>query len=114
MTDKRESELTNGAAAAAILAAGIGSFILGVLTTLKANIKVIKSILAFYAPTGPLSGQTTLAVMGWLLAWVMLHRWWKEREVDFGNVFIITMVLIVLGLLGTFPPFFEVFEDLMK
>jgi uncharacterized membrane protein len=112
--NRRESTLTNGPAAAAFFAAGIGSFILGVLTTLKANIKVIKSILAFYAPTGPLSGQTTLAVTAWLLAWVMLHLRWKEREVDFGKVFIITMVLVVLGLIGTFPPFFEVFEEIMR
>jgi hypothetical protein len=100
---------TNGAAAAAILAAGTGSFVLGLLTTLAAAGKLLGNVLAFYGPTGPLSGKTTVAVVFWLATWVLLHRTWKDRQVNFGLVFIGTLILIALGLLGTFPLFFEAF-----
>jgi hypothetical protein len=109
MMQQYTSAATNGAAAAAILAAGIGSFVLGLLTTLAAASRPFSNILAFYGPTGPLSGKTTVAVVFWLAAWVLLHRAWKDRQVDFGPAFIGTLILIALGLLGTFPLFFEAF-----
>ncbi|MGH8071841.1 MAG: hypothetical protein ACRERE_42715 [Candidatus Entotheonellia bacterium] len=109
MTQQYTSAATNGAAAAAILAAGMGSFMLGLLTTLAAASKPLGNILAFYGPTGPLSGKTTVAVLIWLAAWVLLHRTWKDRQVNFGPVFIGTLILIALALLGTFPLFFEAF-----
>ncbi len=109
--NKPNSGLTNGAAGAAILAAGIGIFTLGVSTTLKASSEVIKKILSFHVPTGPLSGQTTVAVVVWLLVWIVLHQLWKNREINFRKIFAITMILIVLGFLGGFPPLFEVFFE---
>jgi hypothetical protein len=109
MMQQDTSAATNGAAAAAILAAGIGSVVLGLLTTLAAASRPFNTILAFYGPTGPLSGKTTLAVLIWLATWLLLHRTWKNRQVNFGPVFISTLMLIALGLLGTFPPFFEAF-----
>jgi hypothetical protein len=105
MMQQYTSAATNGAAAAAILAAGIGSFVLGLLTTLAAASRPIGNVLAFYGPTGPLSGKTTVAVLIWLAAWVLLHRTWKDRQVNFGPV----LILIALALLGTFPLFFEAF-----
>jgi uncharacterized membrane protein len=109
--NKFSSEVATGEAAAAVLAAGIGIFMLGVLTTLKASAQAIKNLLAFYPPTGPLSGQTTVAVAVWLLAWAVLHFIWKEQEVNFRKIFIIALILIVLGFLGSFPPLFEVFFE---
>lgn len=105
------SRSTNGFAAAAILAPGVGSLVLGVLTVLKAASVQIKQLLSFYPPTGPLSGQTTLAVGAWLLAWLILRIFWKDREVNFRRVFLITWALIGLGLVGTFPPLFEEFFE---
>ncbi|HXH12169.1 MAG TPA: hypothetical protein VNP04_20685 [Alphaproteobacteria bacterium] len=102
---------TNGAAAAAILAAGIGSFILGLLTTLAAASEAIGKVLAFYSPVGPLSGKTSVAVVIWLAVWGLLHRTWKNRQVNFGPVFIGTLILIALAFLGTFPPVFEAFGE---
>jgi hypothetical protein len=109
--NKAKSEIFNGAAAAAVLAAGIGSFILGVLTTLKASSQAIRNFLSFYVPTGPLSGQTTVAVAVWLVAWVVFHLLWKGHEVNFKKIFIIALILIVLGMIGTFPPLFEAFFE---
>jgi hypothetical protein len=109
MMQQYTSAATNGAAAAAILAAGMGSFMLGLLTTLAAASKLLGDVLAFYGPVGPLSGKTTVAVLIWLAAWVLLHRTWKDRQVNFGPVFLGTLILIALALLGTFPLFFEAF-----
>jgi len=103
--------LSNGAAAAAMLAVGIGLFALGVSTTLKASSAIIKKILSFYIPAGPLSGQITIAAAAWLVAWAILHKLWKTRDVNFQKVFAIVLVLILLGFLGGFPPLFEIFFE---
>ena len=105
----KKENLTNGPAAAAILASAIGIVALGLFTTLAAANAPIRNALNFYNPAGPLSGKTTVAVMIWLGAWAVFHSVWKNEQVDLTKVFIATLVMIVLGLLGTFPPFFEAF-----
>lgn len=99
--------LTNGPTAAAIMASGIGSLSLGVFTTLAEMSKVVGNALNLYAPSGPLSGKTAGAVVVWLVAWAVLNGLWKGKEVNFARVFTATLVLIALGLLGTFPLFFD-------
>ena len=103
--------LNNGPAAAAILASGIGSFALGLFTTSAQAVAAIRNALNLYDPVGPLSGKTTGAVAVWLVTWVVFHRLWKNRQVNFTGVFIATLVMIALGLLGTFPLFFELFGN---
>ena len=106
----QQKNLTNGPAAAAILSAGIGSMVLGLFTTLAEAIVSIKNALVFYNPVGPLSGKTTLAVVAWLVAWIILGSLWKNKQVGFTGVFAASLILIILGLIGTFPPFFEMFS----
>ncbi|MFQ5855035.1 MAG: hypothetical protein ACE5LU_05245 [Anaerolineae bacterium] len=109
-TREARRALTNGVAAAAVLAAGIGSFVLGLFTTLAAASEGVKGLVNWYGPAGPLSGKSGLAVIAWLVSWAVLHIWWKDRDVNFDRIFTITVVLIGLGLLLTFPPVFEAFE----
>ena len=59
---RQQKDLTNGPAAAAILASGIGSLALGLSTTLAQAIAPVKEALNFYDPAGSLSGETTVAV----------------------------------------------------
>ena len=106
---RQQKALTNGPAAAAILASGIGSLALGLFICLTQALASLNGALSFYGPAGSLSGETTLAVVAWLAAWAILHSLWKREQVDFGKVFVATLILIALGLLGTFPPFFQVF-----
>ena len=56
----------NGAGAAAVLAAGFGSFAVAVFAILADKAAPIKSLMNFYKPTGPLSGVTTCAIVVWL------------------------------------------------
>jgi hypothetical protein len=68
-----------GKALAALVAAGIGSAALGVLTTLAELSARLKNVLNIYDPVGPLSGKPTLPVIIWLIAWYVLARRWHVR-----------------------------------
>ena len=100
----------NGPVAAAFLAAGIGAFTLGLLTTGAAASEALANALRWSTPVGPLSGKSTGAVIVWLVAWAVLGPRWRGKEVAFAPVYRWTLILLALGLLLTFPPFFEAFE----
>lgn len=97
--------ITNGAAMAAFLAAGIGSFALGLIMIFHTT--DLFSVPAVYEPSGGVSGRTTLAVVIWLVGWVVLHRRWKDQQFESGRIQVVGWILIVLGLLFTFPPFWD-------
>jgi hypothetical protein len=95
---------------AAFIASGIGSFALGlmvVLTELKAG-----AGLSWVGPVGPLSGKTGVAVIAFLASWVILHFIFKNRTPSLTRSFIVALVLIVAGVLMTFPPIFDIFATL--
>lgn len=96
---------TNGAAAAAILAAGVGCFALGVLAVVGDGSKTAAHVLTLYRPTGPLSGVSTMAIVIWLMTWRLLARFWGAKTVALAKVNVTAFVLLGLGLLLTFPPF---------
>ncbi|MEO8077105.1 MAG: hypothetical protein ABI818_12300 [Acidobacteriota bacterium] len=96
------SHEVNGSAMAALLGGGIGAFAMGAVVLL--NEAGIFAAPALYAPAGGLSGRTTLATIVWLIAWAVLHNRWKAREIAPGRVGAATLLLIALGVLGTFPP----------
>jgi hypothetical protein len=98
-----------GPIAAAILAAGIGSFALGLFTTLAEASEGFKEFLNFYDPVGPLSGKTIGAVVVWLVSWAVLHLVYRKKPVESRRELAVSLVLIGLGLLGTFPVFFQAF-----
>ncbi len=103
-TEAAVQDFPNGGGAAALLAAGIGSFMVAFFALLGDKSTVIKSLMNFYKPTGPLSGVTTCAILVWLVAWVILHRRWSHRMVTLGPICTAAYVLLGLSLLLTFPP----------
>jgi hypothetical protein len=102
--------LVNGPAAAAILAAGIGCFAVGVFALAGDAVPAIARFFTFYTPTGPLSGVTTSAIVVWLLSWFVLSRQWGSRSVALGRVTAVAFVLLALGVLLTFPPFMDLLQ----
>lgn len=92
----------NGAALAALLGSGIGAFALGLIVIL--NETGAFSVPAMYTPSGGVSGRTTLGVIIWLIAWLILHNRWKGREIQTRSVQGMTLVLLFLGIVCTFPP----------
>jgi hypothetical protein len=101
--------LTNGSGAAAILAAGIGSFALAVLACAGNKLAAVKTSLIFYKPTGPLSGVTTTAILIWLVAWGILEWRWRNTTVGVGLISVLALALLCLSLLLTFPPVVDLF-----
>ena len=93
---------TNGAAMAAVLGAGIGSFAMGAFVLL--NEAGLFAAPALYGPAGGVTGRTTFATVVWLLVWGVLHARWRSRDVVPGPVFGWTVVLVALAILATFPP----------
>lgn len=98
------AEKANGAGAAAVLAAGIGSVALAVLSMAGDLIPAFGRAMIFYKPTGPLSGVTTTAILIWLATWAFLHARWRGRDVGMRGVAIAAFVLLCVALVLTFPP----------
>jgi acyl CoA:acetate/3-ketoacid CoA transferase alpha subunit len=98
-----------GPIAAAIIAGGIGAAALGLLTTPAEASTSVHDWLDWNADVGPLSGKTIMAVIVWLVAWAILHVIYRNRPYETGRALTIATVLIALGVMGTFPTFFQAF-----
>lgn len=99
----------NGPAAAAILATGIGATVLGLAVVLAEAMPPIKQALNLVPAVGPLSGKTTVMIVGWLVSWIILGLLWQGKSVRFGRVWTATLLLLAIGFVGTFPVVFEAF-----
>ena len=98
----------NGPIAAAILSAGIACFTLGIATFAADKSKAINALMNIYPPSGALTGETTIAIIIWLLVWVILAKLWRTASRSLRSINIAAFVLLFLGLLFTFPPFIDV------
>lgn len=113
----------NGPVAAVFLASGIASLVIGIGVVLNEASASIKDAIgvdfnAFLqfdknfgigSGVGPLSGKVGLAVIAFVVSWVILHFWLRGKEVNFRSYFIASLVLVALGFALTFPPIFLLF-----
>jgi hypothetical protein len=106
--------LRNGEAAAAMVAAGVGCAVFGILVVLVALSTAIETLLTFSAPVGSLSGKSIVAVGVWLVSWFALHRVWKDKHLDQRKTFMTAAILVSVGVLGTFPPFYEALHQILS
>ena len=106
-----EARVATGEAAAAFLAGGIASFVLGLMVTLAEMPALVdlKNALVWSTPVGSLSGKTGVAVIAFLVSWAIAHFMMKDKDVNLKTYVIVAGVLTALGFLLTFPPFFELF-----
>jgi hypothetical protein len=100
-----------GPVAAAVLATGLGAAVLGLLTTLSEASTGVHDFLEFDEDVGPLSGKTIIAVIAYVASWAVLHGLWRRQSPALRPILIGTAVLIALGVLGTFPTFFQAFAS---
>ena len=107
-TDTQDTRI-DGLAAAALLAAGVGAFVLGLLTTLAEASMGIHDFLQFNDRVGPLSGKTIIAAIVYFGALLVFALVWRGRELSLKPVVTVAGVLLLLGFLGTFPIFFQAF-----
>ena len=109
MAQQMTTTKPTGPAAAALIAGGIGTLTIGLMTSLAEASEGLRTAINFYKPAGPLSGKTGISVVVWLVAWLVLNSAWKNRNPEIGRIFTWTLVLIALGFALTFPPIFEIF-----
>ena len=115
MTDLQTGTKPNGPVAAAFVAAGVGSFAVGLTVVLAEMSEDIADFLRFDenyglgSGVGPLSGKVALAVIAFIVSWVVLHVVWRGKELDFSKVLIVSLILVGLGFALTFPPIFTLF-----
>ncbi len=102
-------ERPNGPVAAALLAAGIGILVLGLLTVLSEQSTGIHDWLQFKDRVGPLSGKTTMAVVAYVVSWAALTPLLWRRNVSLDLALVASSMLIAAGFVGTFPKFFQLF-----
>ncbi|HSI98537.1 MAG TPA: hypothetical protein VK926_09250, partial [Gaiellaceae bacterium] len=79
--EQGEMERPSGPAAAVVLAAGIGAFVLGLMTTLNEASSGINDFLRFSNDVGPLSGKTVIGGAAFFVAWAVLGVLWRGRGV---------------------------------
>lgn len=107
--DVNAPDKPEGPISAAILAAGVYALALGALTTLAEASTSFKDKLALDDGVGPLSGKTVYAVAIWLVSWIVLHLTYRNRVVESRKALTTALVLVALGVIGTFPVFFQLF-----
>src|SRR5574341_2177023 len=105
------TEKPNGPAMAAIIAAGVGALVLGILTTLNEASTDVHDFLELDKDVGPLSGKTLFAVLAYVVSWAVLAPVLWRRSIPLSTGLIITALLLAGGFVGTFPEFFELFAD---
>jgi len=104
------SDKPNGPVAAALLGGGIGAAVFGLITLFSELSESFGQALNWYNPVGPLSGKSILGIAAYFIAWAVLHSVWKGKEVNnFNSISTIALVLLAVGLLGTFPPVWHLF-----
>jgi len=105
----------NGPVAAVFLATGIGSLVLGLTIVLAVMSADINNFLKFDtnfglgSGVGPLSGKAILGIVAFFVSWVVLHLVFRGKEVKFGPILTIALILVAGGFLLTFPPVFDIF-----
>jgi hypothetical protein len=102
----------DGPAVAALIAAGVGALVLGILVVLVEHSEKGKGWadrLQWSDSVGPLSGKVGVAVAAWAVAWVVLHLLLAKRRVSLTVGLVVTGVLLAGGFLLTYPTFFQQF-----
>ena len=92
------AERPSGPVAAVQLATGIG-----------ARVFAHKGVVAYDQEVGPLSGKTIWGVVAFAVSWLILGVALRNRNPALRTVAIVAGALLVLALIGTFAPFFQLF-----
>ncbi len=111
-TMTKENYKPNGPVAAALLAGGIGATVFGLLTTIDDLSKAFDASLNWYKPVGPLAGKSILGTLIFFIVWGVLHLIWKDKNVNFKLISNIAIILLVIGLITTFPPFWDLLKGI--
>lgn len=99
----------SGPAAAVVVAAGLASFTLGLLSVLSAASESVSDALTLSDRVGDVSGLSVAATIVFFACWGVLAIVWRRANPSLVKVSAVAGLLVALGLVGTFPPFFNAF-----
>jgi hypothetical protein len=99
----------DGPVAAAIIAGGIGAFMLGFFTILAEASASFKTLATLNEGVGGLSGKAVFTVIVWLASWAGLHVALRTKSFDVTKALVIALVLVAIGVVTTIPPIFVMF-----
>jgi hypothetical protein len=100
------SQRVDGRVAATITAPGVGCAAFGIAVVLAESVSTVKQLLTLSTAVGPLSGKAVVAVVIYPVVWLVLHAALRNSQPKITTVSRWTTVLLTIGLLGTFPPFY--------
>ena len=107
--------IPGGIAVAALMAAMLGMLTLAlvnVVTTASPAFNTwVHDVGKLWMPgaqgIGPYSGKETLALIGWLGSWVVLHRGLRKRDLEISRWLIVFLVGVGIATTLIWPPVFE-------
>lgn len=105
-------ERHDGPGAAAMVAAGVGIFVLGLLTLLSELSDGVHDFLGSMdlgLGVGPLAGKTTLAGLTFFAVWAIVGLVLRKKDPDIKRMTWIGLGFGVVGAILTFPPLFTAF-----
>jgi hypothetical protein len=94
-----------------LVAAGVGALVLGILTTLSEASEGFASALQWSDSVGPLMGKTIIATLVFIVVAAVLWAAWRDKDPAPRSILTLSIVLFALGLVLTFPVFFQLFES---
>ena len=107
----QQTRIPNGSGGAAVLAAGMGACIFGLVVAVAEASSAVAETLNLIHPVGPLSGKVAVAIVSWLVSWGVFEKLWGGREINFGKVRFAAWTMVFVGFALTFPPVFALFAD---
>jgi hypothetical protein len=117
----------SGPAAAALISAGLGCFLMMVTHHLADTAKWREQIVwligswipgshspdQLYGEIGSYSGKETILLVSWLVSWFVLHRLWQHRNIKPKTIFFWMFTFFVAAAVMSWPPLFP-YLPLMK
>ena len=92
-----------------MLAAGIACFTLGLLSILTAASGAVSDAMTLSDRVGDVSGLSVVTAATYFIAWGSLAIVWRRANPPLARIAAASGALVGVGLLGTFPPFFNLF-----
>lgn len=112
LTSLNLSDKPDGPGAATMISAGIGIFVLGLLTVLAEASTGANTWLSSWQwgqGVGALAGQTTVASLVYFASLALLWALWRKKDFNLKVAFYVGLGLGIVGALLTYPAVFKLF-----
>ncbi len=111
---------SSGPAAAALISAGFGCFVMMLNQHLTVIFKVWDNVVwtmgswipgshhpsKLYGEIGSYSGKETILLVGWLVSWLILYQLWRHRDIKARTIFFWLLAFFVAATAMSWHPLF--------